>query len=85
MDFFIVLLVNFELLFMLLAFEINGESPPKPVPSADPLFLSCISAPLAVSRRQREGRTRGCIYSMIFSLPIGRHQRHLLTTEQVIY
>ncbi len=34
---------------------------------------------------QREGRTRGCIYSIIFSLPIGRHQRHLLTTEQVIY
>ncbi len=42
--FLIVLLVNFELLFMLLAFEINGESPFKPVPSADPLFLSCISA-----------------------------------------
>ncbi len=24
-------------------------------------------------------------YSMIFSLPIGRHQRHLLTTKQGIY
>ncbi len=34
---------------------------------------------------QREGRTRGCIYSIIFSIPIGRHQRHLLTTDQVIY